>query len=246
MKLDQITMEPDKSPPVIGVYGAGGIGKTTFAASFPNPIFVLTEAGTKSLGDAVAKFPKAREYNDVLACLHTLYTQKHEYKTVIIDSITRLEPLIWQHICQHNSWESVETPGFAKGYVIAADEWIRFMKAIEGLQNKGMCVVLIAHDEVRPVSDPTTESYDRFQMRLHKKAEATVREGLDILGYLAVKVHADAKKKTAVAEKHRTLHVHPSPAFTAKCRYKNVPPMLEIPAENGASELLKLIKNGGK
>jgi ABC-type iron transport system FetAB ATPase subunit len=35
-------------PPRIAIYGPPGIGKTTFAAGAPNPVFILTEDG---LGD---------------------------------------------------------------------------------------------------------------------------------------------------------------------------------------------------
>ena len=245
MKLDQISTKPDTTPPIIGVYGAGGIGKTTFAASFPKPIFLLTEDGTKSITTPIPKFPILTNFDDVLSAMKTLAREDHDYNTIVVDSVTRLEPLVWEYVCTLNKWQSIETPGYGRGYVEAEILWGVFMRGVSYCQKKGMAAVLLAHDEVKTVNDPTTESYDRFQMRLHRRAEATVREGLDILGYLAVNVHADAKKKIAVAEKHRTLHLHPSPSYTAKCRYKNIPESLEIPPENGAAGLLKLLKNGG-
>ena len=242
--LKQISTNPNITPPVIGIYGTGGIGKTTFAASFPKPVFILTEDGTKSLTTPIAKFPVLTTFDDVLTAMKTLARETHEYKTVVVDSITRLEPLVWEYVCGLNNWKSIESPGYGRGYVEAEIMWGSFMGWVTVLQKKGLAVVLLAHDEVRAVNDPTSEPYDRFQMRLHRRAESVVREGLDMLGYLAVRVHVSDKK--VVAEKHRTLHLHPSPAYTAKCRYPNIPDKLEIPLENGSKELMNLIKNGGK
>ena len=158
---------------------------------------------------------------------------------MVIDSITRLEPLIWRAVCAENKWASIETPGYGRGYAEADSRWSRLMQALERLAQKGMNSVLIAHDEVRPVTDPTAAPYDRFQMRLHKRAEAIVREHLDVLGYLYIRIHVS--DKTAVMEKQRTLAISPSPHYTAKCRYPGLPETLEVDLETGAEAFLSYI-----
>ena len=237
MNLSDITADyVDQSAPLIGVFGAGGVGKTTFAASFPSPIFLMTEVGTKALTGPVARFPTISNYDALMAALKTLYVEEHNYQTVVVDSITRLEPLVWKSVCEEHRWKSIETPGYGKGYAEADSRWSRLMVALERLAQAQMNIVLIAHDEVRPVADPTTAPYDRFQMRLHKRAEAIVREHLDVLGYLHIRTHVS--EKSAVMEKSRTLAIHPSPHYTAKCRYPGLPETLEINLETGASEFL--------
>ena len=180
--LESIVTTPNESAPIIGIYGAGGIGKTTFAASFPSPVFLLTEDGTKSLTNPVARFPLITDFETLIEALKTLYTEDHIYQTVVIDSITRLEPMIWQAVCRDNKWRSIETPGYGKGYTETDAYWARLMQALERLARKGLNSVIIAHDEVKPVADPTAAPYDRFQMRLHKRAEAIVREHLGCAG----------------------------------------------------------------
>jgi hypothetical protein len=76
------------------------MGKTTLAAMFPKPVFIRTEDGTASLvgNDGVSLFPLATSTQDVLDAIEALATEKHEHKTLVIDSITQLATLIESEI----------------------------------------------------------------------------------------------------------------------------------------------------
>ena len=78
------------------VYGNAGVGKTTLASQAPKPIFIQTEDGAGNL--QVDAFPLAESYDNVLGMLDALGAQDHDYKTVVIDSIDHLEPLVWEKI----------------------------------------------------------------------------------------------------------------------------------------------------
>ena len=80
------------------IYGEAGIGKTTFATSAPAPIVIQTEDGLGVL-DA-PRFPLATTFDDVLESLQVLATENHEFKSVVVDSLDWLEPLIWQATCK--------------------------------------------------------------------------------------------------------------------------------------------------
>ena len=48
-KLDSVKRSFNQAPPRIVMYGVGGVGKSTFAASAPNPIFIPVEDGISTL-----------------------------------------------------------------------------------------------------------------------------------------------------------------------------------------------------
>ncbi len=99
-------------------YGTSGVGKTTFAANMPSPVFIQTEDGAGNL--TLQAFPIAKSYDDVMSAI-TALCEKHEYQTVVIDSLDHLEPLIWKKVCEDNNVKSIEQLTYGKGYTMALD-----------------------------------------------------------------------------------------------------------------------------
>ena len=144
------------SSPRILVHGVAGVGKTTFAAGAPDPVFVLTEDGLGMLD--VPHFPLARTFDEVMEAIAALYSEPHDFKTVVIDSIDWLEPLVWLRTCQDNGWPSIEEPGYGKGYVAALGPWRDYLDGLNALRNeRGMTVIQIAHTEIRRFDSPEHE-----------------------------------------------------------------------------------------
>ncbi len=117
ISLAQLTRANAPKPPRILIHGVAGVGKTTFASEANKPVFVQTEDGLGTL--ASAHFPLARTYEEVIEALAALYTEPHDFKTVVIDSVDWLEPLVWAKACRDNGWASIEDAGYGKGYVAA-------------------------------------------------------------------------------------------------------------------------------
>ena len=84
-------------PPRILAYGVHGVGKTSFAASAGAPVFLQTEDGL-GLIDAPS-FGLLKTYDEVMEAIGALYSEDHDRKTVVIDSLDWLEPLIWAQAC---------------------------------------------------------------------------------------------------------------------------------------------------
>ena len=105
ISLASLQRSTDVKPPRILIYGVSGVGKTTLAASAPSPVFILTEDGLGALD--VPHFSLATSFDDILQAQGALYTEPHEFKTVVVDSLDWLEPLVWKHVCERNGWPSI-------------------------------------------------------------------------------------------------------------------------------------------
>src|SRR3954469_22046853 len=110
----QIIRTTAKLPPICVLHGMPGIGKTTLAQNFPAPVFIQTEDGCPS-GLEIATFGLCETFAAVVEALRHLGTQPHDYKTVIIDSLDKLEPLILTAVCADRGYASIESPGLRKG-----------------------------------------------------------------------------------------------------------------------------------
>jgi hypothetical protein len=167
-------------PPRIILYGTEGIGKSTFGAGAPAAVFVQTEDGLGEI-DCHA-FPLARTLADVKANLAALYTEPHEYQTVVLDSLDWLERLIWEEVCRAFGVKSIEKAdgGYGKGYTHALTYWREVIEGLDALRgDRGMVVICIAHARVEKFEDPESTAYDRYSPRLHKHAAALVTEWAD-------------------------------------------------------------------
>ncbi len=217
--------------PKIVIAGPGKIGKTTFAASAPSAIGILTEDGADAV-DAAA-FPLATSLADVYQAISTLLNEEHDYQTVFLDSLDWLEPLVHTHVCTQNKWATIEAAGYGKGYIAAAEEWRTLLQGFEELRaQRNMAVILIAHDKIKRFESPLHDGYDQYVLKLHDRAGALVQEWADVIGwanYRVVTTQTDAgygnKETKARTTGKRILHVEPHPAHMGGNRFglKNMP-----------------------
>jgi hypothetical protein len=167
-------------PPRLLLYGTEGIGKSTFAAGAPSPVFVPTEDGLEEIG--ADRFPLARSLADVLAALAELAGQEHDWSTVVIDSLDWLERLIWEAVCESAGVKSIELVGggYGKGYGEAVTVWREILGRLSVLrERRGMAIILLAHAGVQRFEDPETSPYDRYAPRLDKRAVGPICEWCD-------------------------------------------------------------------
>lgn len=211
--------------PKILLTGEPKIGKSTWAASAPNPIFISTEDGLSGI-DTNA-FPLAKTLDDVYQAIGTLHEEDHDFRTVVVDSVDWLEPLVQAHVCGLNKWADIESPGYGRGYVAAAAEWRQVLAGLESLRlTRGMLVILICHVRQQRVESPTHEGYDAWVLKTHSKVAALVEEWADICAYAAHRIaikQTDAgfgsKENKAKALNERVLHIAPHPAYPSGSRF---------------------------
>lgn len=209
-------------PQFVLIFGPDGIGKSSFGAEAPNPIFLGTENGTSNLD--VARFQAPKKFSDVLAAISELTNESHEYKTLVIDSLDWLEPIVWETVCADGGWKSIEDAGYGKGYVLALNKWLEMIKSLNHLRDvKKMNIVLIAHSQIKVFNDPSQpQSYDRYQLKLNDKAAALFREAVDVVLFATyetfVKKDGAAAKAKAFGDGKRVVFTERRPSFDAKNR----------------------------
>lgn len=237
---NELELETQRSiPPMIIIYGNHGLGKTTFGSLGPKPVFLRTEDGLGKL--QTATFPKVTSFTMLLGQLEQLYTRKHDFQSVVIDSLDHLEPMVWEEVLKENPSAAkgkpatgIESYGYGKGYAMALDVWRRLVDALNMLrEERCMTVILTAHAQIKRFENPQTDPYDRYEMKLNSRASSLMQECADAVlfcsyftGTRETKDSFDNKRIRAIGSGERFLYTEERPAFQAKNRF-GLPP--EIP-----------------
>jgi hypothetical protein len=215
------------------LYGQEGVGKSTWAAGAPSPIFLDCEGGLADI--ACDKSPRLRTLEDVRGALRWLWEQPHDYRSVVLDTVDWVERMIHADVCKADGVKSIEKAagGFGKGYLAAATEFERLLANMEALASKrGMNLVLLGHCSPTKVLDPEAETYEQWSPDLHKAASSVLREWCDEVLFASYRTvfrkTNDTKQRTlAVGDDERYIRTRHSAAVQAKNRL-NLPEELPM------------------
>jgi AAA domain-containing protein len=205
------------------LYGVEGVGKSTFGANAPAPIFLGTEDGTSQLD--VERFPQPGSWAEVLEAVDVLQRDEHDRKTLVIDTLDWIEPLCWEHTCKRHGQTDIESFGYGKGYTAALEEWRILLSRLDSLRRKGMHVVLLGHSWIKPFKNPEIDGdYDRYELKLHNKTSGLVKEWCDAVLFAnhetaTKKVDGQGKRVRGIATGLRLMHTERRAAYDAKNRF---------------------------
>jgi len=219
-------------PPRLLIYGPEKMGKTTLASQFPDPVFIQTERG-ESAGLEFTSFGHLTSFQEVLDAFAALATEEHEFKTVVIDSVSALEKLIWAQVCDNSNTRSIELAagGYGKGYVEALALWSDVIEALNYLRaERGMTCVLVGHSVVTKFDDPETQSYSVYDIDLFDGAKSSSRALIkrEVDAILLVKKDVTIKTEGSARNPGRAradggdtrwVYAQGRPAFSAGNRY---------------------------
>ena len=179
-----------------------------------------------------------------------LAKEKHDRKTIIIDSLDRLETLAHAKVCvEHKLENGIEDLGYGKGFTYARGKIQRVLAGLNYLRDtKDMEPICVCHTQIRTINKPTLEPYDVFTLKLHKNASADIMEWSDAVLFMTFKMIIQ-KKDTGFGRKdsraintgERIILTSGSQGVDCKNRF-GLPS--EIPAEY--SEYHKLINESRK
>ena len=159
------------------IYGPEGIGKSTLASKFPDALFIDTEGSTKRMD--VSRLPSPETWQDLLNEVNWVSDNPESCKTLVIDTLDWAEAICIKDLFDG---KGVESPGYGKGYVMLADEFMSLLKALDGVIAAGIHVVCTAHAAMRKFEQPDEMgAYDRWEMKLQKKTAPLVKEWADMV-----------------------------------------------------------------
>ena len=244
----EISTKIVRQEPIVLVHGPGGAGKTTFCSSDDASLTVPIEDGAGSLVFArVAQPTSWPETYNALVEIAEAGKELDAYRQIVIDAIDKVEPLIWDFVCEQQGKASIEAFGYGKGYVIADTEWRKLLAVTSAIRDTGRAVLIIAHSGLQTVDDPRVGSYSRWGPQLHKRAQALLVEHADIVGHLAPeRVPVDKggdhrTTRTSRAGGKRRLLLDDDGSAVAKNRYAR-PQQITVPAQGGYAKLRELIE----
>lgn len=202
------------------IYGPEGIGKSSLASKFPEPLFLDVEGSTKALD--VARVENITEWAVLRSFLQDLAQDPQGFKTVVIDTADWAERLCTNHICRRDQKKGIEDYGYGKGFTYLRDEFATILIDCDALIRKGVNVVFTAHAMMRKFEQPDERgSYDRWELKLSKHNSPMLKEWADMVLFCNYRTHTEKQENGSykVVGGERVMYTTHNPCWDAKNRY---------------------------
>lgn len=207
------------------IYGTEGIGKSSLASQFPEPLFIDTEGSTDNMD--VARLDKPTSWIMLNNQIAFIKANPTVCKTLVIDTIDWAESLCVDNLCAMHGKKGIEDFGYGNGYVYAKEEMGRFLNKLQDLIEIGINVVLTAHAQIRKFELPDEMgSYDKYELKLGKKTSSQtaplVKEWADLLLFCNYKTYLVSQEKSTKKKaqgNQRVMYTEHKPAWDAKNRH---------------------------
>lgn len=222
------------------IYGAEGIGKTTLASQFPDPLILDLEEGSSSMD--VRRVDDIRTWNQLGDALKEVIADPTICKTIVIDTADKAEAMATNALLAripdtdnegNPIQKSIEYFGYGKGYTYLAEQMAILVSYLSLIARKGVNVVVIAHAQMRKFEQPDEMgAYDRWELKLQKKVAPLFKEWADMVLFLNYKtsVAQDKNGKRKALGGERVIYASHHPCWDAKNRH-GLPDMFALDYE---------------
>jgi hypothetical protein len=227
----KITKGIEKQAAKIVIHGLSGVGKTTLASKFPNPLILDTENGSRLID---CHRVQCRDWMTLKGALVKLAGDSMGYGSIILDSGDWAEELLCLYLATHEETgrKHPDLVPYGGGTAMIAKHFSAMLADCSILVDRGINVVVIAHSVVKRVSPPDLEeAYDRYELKMRPKVAAKLLEWSDAVMFANFKtrvVEGEDGKLRGRGGKERRLFCERTAAWDAKNRY-GLP--AEIPME---------------
>ena len=215
------------------VYSVPGLGKSTFATTAPNPLFLDLENGLNQID--CHKTPLIESSSQLVSYLRFAY-QSPDYQTVVFDTTSALEALLTKEILAEHKKASMADLAYGKGFQLLQNKFEELWQITDKLKDKaGKNIMWISHEVIRKFDNPAGENYDRYHPRLYEKIAYALTSRCDIVAFaqrdviISEKEHSDDIR--GVMRDKRMLYLEEQASHIAKNRY-GLAPKIEIKKDN--------------
>lgn len=241
--------KPSDRAIIATITGEAGVGKTTLACTFPKPIVIRVEDGLQSIPENLRPdaFPILQSVDELWSQLSALINEQHDYKTVVIDSVTKLDRMFIDYVVETDPKKpksiNQSLGGYGAGLMAVAGMHQRVRKAAELLNTKGINVIFIAHADTVTIELPDEDPYTRYDLRLGKKSIAPYVDDVDMVAYLKLEVYTtgDGERKKAISDGTRVAITYSTAANVSKNRFGITEPLVVLQGQNPFKQYIKIL-----
>lgn len=230
----------------VGIYGPGGIGKSSLAAHAPSARFLDLERGTDDLAVERIDAPDGRWTWPLIRAAVQDESLWSTAKTLVVDTATSAEEFCGGHVLatvpkyEGQRATGIEDYGFGKGYTHVYEEFIKLLGDLDAHVRAGRNVVVIMHDITARVPNPVSEDFIRYEPRLQAAGKSSIRhrmrEWLDHLLYIGYDIAVS--KGRAKGSGTRLIYPQELPWAMAKSRTLTAAITFEGPDDDSLWQLI--------
>lgn len=219
----------------VTIFGENGLGKTSLAASFPDPVFLKLEDGSKTIEmehknglvnrDNVTFSQKINNVDELYSVVNALLNESLEYKTIVVDSVTKLDSIFTSQIIAASGKQSINQAfgGYGAGVAALVDMHVKFKNKVTEIANaRSSNVVYIAHADVKNISPPDSEEYTKYVLRMNDKCFGVYVDEVDAVAFIRLNTYLKKREgretNTAITDNKRKIICYPTPNNMSKNR----------------------------
>ena len=214
------------------IHGKPKIGKSTWCSGAEKALFLATEPGLNSLD--VYQQP-ITSWEEMMEMCQLIAAGKHEFKTIIIDTIDNAFKLCSKYVCEKHNVEHESDLDYGKGYAYVNNE---FQRAIVKMAYLPYGLYLISHSQDKEIKTRTGK-YTKVIPTLPDKASKIITGMVDIILYCDL-VSEKNENDEVIAK--RVTKTTPSLYYEAGNRV-GLPETIDLNYQNFLVEFQKLDKN---
>jgi hypothetical protein len=210
--MDNIIKSCTPQAPKGVIYGAPGVGKTTFAAGAANALILDCENGAGNI--PCERTPYLGKWADIVAWLDAMEKDAHKVKVMAIDSIDWLVRRAEEHVSGAGAGKLDQTlarshGGYGNGKQVLRNYiYADLLPRLDRINARGIAVILLGHARRVDIIDVDGISTEKSAPDLPDDVLSTIIEWSDFVGV--------ARKNPDGA---RSLTMEDGPRAVAKNRY---------------------------